>query len=376
MRVERSAWTSAAGWTPEPLDGLGRRASVVLAFGARHELEKAVWAIDLRRRYPAATIVGCSTAGNIDGETVTDDGILATTLGFEATLVRAARVNVTHPDQSEDAGRRLAYHFDATGLRHVLVFADGNLVNGTALVDGLRGGLPPGVALTGGLAGDGDRFERTYVSVGGASEPGNVVALGFYGDRLRVGYGSLGGWESWGTEHLVTHARRNLLERLDGERALDVYKRQLGASAAGLPSSGLLFPFEVHTRTGESYVRTLLQVNERDGTITLAGDAPIGSKVRLMRANFARLIEGASGAANATLRGTTAPQFGLVISCIGRRLLLKERTSEELAAVQEVLGRGVPLAGFYSYGEICPSAPNTDCELHNQTMTITTFTEA
>ena len=69
------------------------------------------------------------------------------------------------------------------------------------------------------------------------------------------------------------------------------------------------------------------------------------------------------------------PDLALLISCVGRKLILKQRIEEEVDGVREALGATTKLTGFYSYGEISPFTPGAKCELHNQTMTITTFLE-
>jgi hypothetical protein len=207
---------------------------------------------------------------------------------------------------------------------------------------------------------------------------GGVAAVGFYGDRLRVGYGSMGGWDSFGPDRLITRAKANVLYELDGGSALELYKQYLGPHAATLPASGLLFPLSLRSDTGDSHVvRTILGIDEADGSLVFAGDIPEGGYARLMKANVDRLIDGAHGAATACYEslGTTSPSLALLISCVGRKLVLKQRTEEEVESVRAVLGEGTVLSGFYSYGEIAPFAASTRCELHNQTMTITTLTE-
>jgi hypothetical protein len=202
--------------------------------------------------------------------------------------------------------------------------------------------------------------------------------VGFYGDRLRVGYGSLGGWDAFGPERLVTRAEGNVLYELDGRSALQLYKEYLGKHAAGLPATGLLFPLSVRTADQETaVVRTILAVDEDAESMTFAGDIPSGSYARLMKANFNRLLDGAEGAATTcrdALPGSD-PTLAILISCVGRKLVLKQRVEDEVEAVREVLGDGPALTGFYSYGEISPFTPGAKCELHNQTMTITTISE-
>jgi hypothetical protein len=234
------------------------------------------------------------------------------------------------------------------------------------------------VTATGGLSGDGARFEETVVLWDDVVDRRTIAALGLYGSQLRVGYGSLGGWDPFGPERLITRSDGNVLYELDGHSALQLYKRYLGEHASGLPATGLLFPLSLRTQDGHSgVVRTILSVNESDHSLTFAGEVPVGSYARLMKANFDRLIDGAIGAARTSYQalGSSSPDLAILISCVGRKLVLKQRVEEEVEGVREVLGARTMLAGFYSYGEISPFTPHAPCELHNQTMTITTFSE-
>jgi len=271
----------------------------------------------------------------------------------------------------------LAEQLSSNGLVHVFVLSDGLHVNGSELVEGLAAGLPEGVQFTGGLAGDGDRFQSTWVLGDRGLESDAVVAVGFYGQRLRVGFGSLGGWDPFGPERLITASRDNVLFELDGKSALGLYKDYLGKHAAGLPASGLLFPLSLRREGGEtSVVRTFSAVNEADQSLTFAGNIPQGYYAQLMKANFDRLVEGAVGAARICQNtGAKHPELAICISCVGRRMILKQMAEEEVEGVRDVLGPAVTLAGFYSYGEIAPFSSGGKCELHNQTMTITTLCE-
>jgi hypothetical protein len=304
---------------------------------------------------------------------------VVTAVDFEATQIKGTCVNIADVDGSDQAGQRLAEALDKNGLVHVFVLSDGLKVNGSELVRGLTKHLPPEVIVTGGLSGDGARFQETLVMCGGAPEPGTIAVLGLYGDRLKIGYGSLGGWDSFGPERLVTKATANVLYELDGKPALDLYKQYLGDHAKGLTATGLLFPLSLRAREGDTgVVRTILSVNEQERSMTFAGDIPVGSYVRLMKANFERLIDGAAGAARACHQGlaSSTPDLAVLISCVGRKLVLNQRIEEEVEAVRDVLGQQAVLAGFYSYGEISPFTRSAKCELHNQTMTITTFSES
>lgn len=263
-------------------------------------------------------------------------------------------------------------------LRHVFILSEGLDINGSELVRGLKDHLPPGTTLTGGLSGDSDRFRETYVMLDGEPQRGVVGAIGLYGKGLRVGYGSFGGWDPFGPERLITRAKGNVLYELDGKSALGLYKQYLGEHAKGLPATGLLFPLSLRMKeSSRPVVRTLLSVNEEDQSMTFAGSMPENVYARLMKANFERLIDGAIEAAKSSSDtiGSANPQLAILISCVGRKLILKQRIEEEVEGVRDVLGDSAAFTGFYSYGEISPFAKGGTCELHNQTMTITVLSE-
>lgn len=378
MRVERQMWIKGGGWQAASL-ALGSDAQWVLVFASRAVLEEESLLEEVRARYPNALLTGCSTAGEIHGTEVLDDSLTLTAVSFDRTLLRKCEASVASPDQSHSAGQSLAEGLIGNGLQHVFVLSDGLHVNGTELVQGLRANLPAGVQVTGGLAGDGDQFKKTLVMSNLRCAPGLVVAIGFYGKALQVGYGSLGGWDPFGPDRLITRARGNVLYELDGKSALDLYKTYLGEHAAGLPATGLLFPLCVAvSEDSQSVVRTILSVDEKEKSLTFAGDVLQGAYARLMRANLDRLIDGAVSAAKTSLTPLGAPsaELAILISCVGRKLVLKQRVEEEVEAVRDILGPSTPLTGFYSYGEIAPFKAAVRCELHNQTMTITVFREA
>jgi hypothetical protein len=377
MQIEQTRWSPARGWVPAPPGRLESTAQLVLLFGSPACLKQTAWQEDIAQAYPKAHRLGCSTAGEIYGTEVTDETLVATAIAFEHTRIQGASLRLDEVSDSYRAGERLAKSLPHESLVHVLVISDGQNANGSALVAGLTEHLPAGVTLTGGLAGDGDRFQETLVQWDAAPAPDVIAVLGLYGDRLKVGFGSLGGWDAFGPERVVTRSEGNILYELDGQPALALYKKYLGEHAKELPASGLLFPLSLKTDGSESVVRTILGINEAQQSLTFAGDLPEGGYARLMKANFDRLIDGAVGAAQTSFEalGKHSPELALLISCVGRKLVLKQRIEEEVEGVQDVLGRETVLAGFYSYGEISPFTPSAKCELHNQTMTITTLSE-
>jgi hypothetical protein len=389
VKIDQRKWTANTGWAPVNSANAGASAQLVLVFGAVSALEQAGPMEAVKKSYPTACIVGCSTAGEICGTEVLDDSLTATAVNFEHSQVKGIDARLGDFVDGFRAGEFLAKTLPPSlpgsnsaaqdNLMHVLVFSDGLKVNGSDLVRGLINHLPGGVTVTGGLAGDGARFQQTLVLWENVPQKDSIVALGLYGSRLKIGFGSLGGWDSFGPERLITRSKGNVLYELDGQSALGLYKKYLGEHAEQLPAAGLLFPLSLRTKAGDTaVVRTILSIDEKEQNMTFAGDVPEGAYARLMKANFDRLIDGAAGAARTSYQaiGSTSPELAILISCVGRKLVLKQRIEEEVEGVRDVLGERTRLTGFYSYGEISPFTPGAKCELHNQTMTITTLSES
>lgn len=377
MNVEQYHWNKVDGWIKINGDLANKKADLVFLFGSRNLLNQSNLIEEIKNKYLGSIIIGCSTAGEILDDKVFDNTIVATIVAFDKTAVICNSIDIDTADNSYTAGEELIKKFKPEGLKHVFVISDGLNVNGSQLVLGMRNVLPGGVSITGGLAADGSSFVETLVINNGLPINKVVSAIGFYGEYINVNYGSFGGWDSFGIERKVTSSKNNILFELDGQPALNLYKSYLGEHAKSLPSSGLLYPLSVRLGKDQTpIVRTILSVNESDQSLTFAGDIPQGATVRLMKANVDRLINGAIKAAQiCKATQSSQPQLALLISCVGRKLVLKQIVEEEVEAVKGILGDNTTITGFYSYGEICPFESFLPCELHNQTMTITTFNE-
>ena len=379
MKIEQSLYDAASGWRILPDSDDINDAHLVLHFGAKELLETSQYYDILRQHYPDAHIVGCSTAGEIIEREVHDNTAVACAVEFGSTSVRVATRSMSDAVDSFYAGVELGSELAAADLRSVLVISDGILVNGSELVRGLTSAVGKTVPVTGGLAGDADRFTSTLVSCNGPAEAGRIAAIGLFGDNVSVGHGSVGGWDPFGPERTITRSEGNVLYELDGRPALDLYKRYLGDEAANLPGSALLFPLMVRSPDSEEIglVRTILGVDEAEQSMTFAGDVQQGFKAQLMRAHFERLIDGAGEAARISgARQFDGRKLAVLISCVGRKMVLGQRTAEEVEAVAELLGNRVSQLGYYSYGEISPHVRLGSCELHNQTMTVTVLSES
>jgi hypothetical protein len=366
-------------WTKHPKSQSieEHQVTLVLCFGSKAMLEVDTIYATIQSKFPTAQIALCSTSGEIYQEQVLNNSLVAVAIQFEKTSIEAATVNVKDFNNSYNAGIGLLRKLPKENLAYVLVFSDGSQVNGSELVKGLSTQIDKNILVTGGLAGDGANFKSTLLGLNEQPKEGEIIAIGFYGKNLTVTNGSQGGWDIFGLEKRITNSSGNVLFELEGQNALELYKKYLGTESENLPGSALLYPLSVIIPGAtKPVVRTILSINEEEKSMTFAGDVPVGSTVRFMKANFEKITNAASEAASQTISSRNdKPGFALLISCVGRKLILGSKIDEEVTAVNNTFDNETILAGFYSYGEISPFAEGGDCQLHNQTMTITSFYE-
>lgn len=384
MKIKTLQYHADKGWS-ESFPELDSDKTIIIAFAAPEFANDISPLKELSNYYKKSTIVGCSTSGEIYGAKIYDVSISVAIIKFDSTNIKSVNYKLKSNDDSLAAGKHIANELNTNDLKSIFILSNGLNVNGSGLVEGINSIVKNTVKVTGGLAGDGSNFKKTWSFYNGELEENNVIAFGLYGDKIKIGHGTKGGWDIFGPERIITRSNGNVLYELDNKPALELYKQYLGELSDKLPSSGLLFPLAIRENRNDNNptVRTILSVDEKEHSLTFAGDMPEGYYAQLMRANFDRLIFSAGETGElATQRMFEDKEHKdndnilcIAISCVGRRLLLGERTEEELDSLKNSLPENTNIIGFYSYGELSPYATGP-CQLHNQTMTITTIYEA
>jgi hypothetical protein len=355
---------------------------LILLFGDTDNLSQSQIPKNLQDEFPNAKVFGCSTGTSLVNKKLSNEFISGIAMGFASSRVDYASVDIENAKDSFNLGAQLGRNLKQPDLAAVFIISDGLNVNGSDIVGGILSVLGGRVKVSGGLAGDGARFGKTILIENGQVVDNKIIAIGFYGDKIKVSHGSEGGWQEFGEEFDITKSDGNVMYELDGKNAYEVYAGFLGEQADHLPGSGLLYPLRIWHPDYPQHdiVRTLLSVDSQEGTLTFAGDVPEGWRAGLMIGNTAKLVEGAQTASQKAVSAfkeinKTDPKVCLMVSCVGRRLLLGEETQDELEAVAQNLPQDTNMVGFYSYGEIAPHKLTRLCSLHNQTVTLTMLGE-
>lgn len=377
MKIQQKIKTATDWQTAYSHEGFSNSlCQLVLVLGGKNNITTEVLK-DIKNDYPAAQLISASTAGEIANYVFYDEQLSTTAIYLEKTPHACKMANIKDFENSYDLGLSLFHQMPKDDLKYIFALSDGGLINGTELLEGINAENSDGILITGGLAGDGSRFQSTLVGIDEDLQSGNVILIGFYGEHIKVGHGSLGGWDEFGPERIITKSDKNVLFELDNKNALELYKQYLGAYAEELPGSALLFPLSISSDEHDTKnVRTILSIDETNQSMTFAGNLPVGSKVRLMKANFDKIINASGSAAQQAVSfDFDQPDLAILISCVGRKLILNDRVEEEIEIAKDIFGVETAVSGFYSYGEISPLVKSQKCELQNQTMTITTLKE-
>lgn len=364
-------------WDDDIDASLDSKNTLVICFGSSNFEDISNGFYDVKENFKESIIMGCSTSGEIFDDELYENSLSIVVMKFEKTELKLATIPFEDVSHSFETGIKVSNQLIDDSIKGIFVLSDGLNINGSQLTKGINSNIDKKIPVTGGLAGDNDKFEKTWVLVDDKVVSNYVTAVGFYGDNVKIAHASQGGWKKFGIDRMVTDSISNVLYKLDNQPALEVYKTYLGENADKLPSSGLLYPLMIKEEGyEEAKVRTILAIDEENQSITFAGDIPNGSEVMFMKATFSELVDGASKAATDIslydYKGQNA--VNVAISCVGRRLVLGQKTEDEIEAVFDTLGDNISQIGYYSYGEISPLT-NGECDLHNQTMTLTLIWE-
>lgn len=336
-----------------------------------------IWRI-MQQQYPNAILCGCSSSAPICNADLYENAVTGMALHFEKTRLRTWQSSCPQQSDSHAAGKAMVDALLADDLAHIFVIADGLSIHGSQFLSGANCSLPEGVCISGGLASDNFEFKETLSGIDKAPAPHQICAIAFYGDAIRVGCSAESGWEKFGPKRTITRSHGNVIYELDNKPAYSLYKDYLGPEYAGqLPGSGLRFPLGIQeNEESDLIIRSIDGILEQDKALHFNGDIPTGYISWFMSGQLETFAAGASKAATqARASVPDVPQAALLVSCLGRQLIMGASVIYELDAINEVLTDAVPVAGFHSAGEFSQEKQSCRSIFQTQTMTVTLLAE-
>lgn len=377
MSSAESAATEAAEGAKLSLEG--KVPSIVFAFSSISYDQETVLRT-LRHVFPNVPIVGGSAAGEITSWNTIHNAVNVMAIATDQ-ISFASGVGEHVSKDSFKAAAQAAESLQKTNSKRpdlVITLFDGMTGNGADLVEGVKSVFGDTIPLIGGSTGDDYLFEKTYEYYTDAVLSDVAICIGLYGN-FSYGFGVRHGWEAAGLPMKVTRADGVLLQEVDGKPALQIYESYFGKDAADLikePLARIAYTYPLGITVEDSdelLIRDPVKANEK-GEITMAAAIPVGSTIRLMIGDRDRAIAAAKQAAETAklqLEGHPARAI-IMFNCMARNKLLGVRCHEENEFVNSIIGKDIPMIGFYTYGEQGPllGKKGTPAYFHNETMTL------
>ncbi len=280
-----------------------------------------------------------------------------------------------YAQSGRETASKIEQHASARVERQsILFFADG--FNGDA--EQFSNALPAALNIVGALSSGDLHTGANYQLVNNQSGTG-AMAAAFLRGELTVGVGSAHGWDPVGNQFRVTRSRGFWLRTLDGRPASEAYAALFGYPArdwAFPPLSYLarLYPLGIE-QNEEMVIRSPIRV-EADGSFRMNAVIRDGIDAFLLVGSRAACENAAKTAAQQALLqlGDAKPRLALVLVDVAWQMLLKAHPGLEVAAVQEILGDTIPVAGSYTLGQVV-SPDGTKPKFLNQHIVVIIFGE-
>jgi len=333
------------------------------------ELLKAI-----NENWPGLELIGCTTDGEVSSKVGFSEDSVVLILFASDTIDITAGIGEGLANNLEFACKKAVEIASSKSDREsalCIALPDALSHSGQSIVNSLVGELGKDVPLIGGAAGDQWQLEKTFQFFNGNVYNGSVPVLLFSGP-LEFSYALGLGCNLVGEEATVTKSDGSLLQEINSEPAVKYYQNMVGSGV----NRATEIPLAVLTENGEiDYLRTpATDFDEETGSVPMFADISEGTKVSKALMSKDSLLSSCAEAGKTVLNrypSVSKPSIALLFSCAGRKIWLGTRTGEEQKLLSGVIDSSIPSAGFYTYGEICPSTQVEDgAKFHNHTIVI------
>jgi hypothetical protein len=378
---EESAFQAGRNAAKQAMGKIGSsKCDLVLVFSSvkfdLHELIKGVRSITGQ-----AKIVGCTTSGEITnyGRQTESTVVLCMKTDTEIYTSFNEGIKTNGQKTGEELSEKLIKGFSESVKGTMMILPDGLAGNLSPLVRGIYDTSGANVRLVGGSAGDDFQFKSTYQIFNDKVTSDGVCGI-LFPPEIKIGIGIKHGWSPIGELMVVTKSEGNILYELNNRPALDVYFEALNKPADNVTQMYLTevsetSPIGIVEVGGKHLIRHLYAPTPERG-IACFGDIPQESIVSIMSGDKTTLIKSAEEASLEAISaiGGRNVKAVIVFDCVSRVFILKEKVNEEIEAIKKVLGRDIPIFGFYTYGEI-GAFEGGQPTFHNKTIIVCTIAE-
>lgn len=317
----------------------------------------------IEQKIPNVTVIGASTCGELINSKMKEHSIVISVSVFENTFLQSY---FAISSDSYLLGEKVAQEIVSEHTKAVIIFADGILCNGDALLRGFsQNALHKDLVVSGGLAGDNNKFAKTFMISQKNIFSGGVVAVALQSETLIVHTSYNLSWRAIGLPMRVTSARDNRVYEIDHKPAVEVYKEFLGDGIVeNMPDSAIEFPL-IYLHKGVEVARTMIAKEE--DCIVYAGEIPQDTDVRFGVASPKMLK--ARREEMYKLNASRPIEAIYVYSCVARKAFLEKEIESEIKPLSDIS----PLAGFFTYGELYTT--QNDFQMLNITTTVLSLSE-
>lgn len=325
----------------------------------------------------AISLCGSTTAGEIINTSVVEESIVCLLLDINPDYfeIFLADYDTSTKEVAATLGKSALEKFQNPSL---IVISSGLETDGEAVVNGLRQHLSPEVKVFGGLAGDNFDMIATYVFDNERFSTAGLVSVIIDSDKVHVGGVAASGWQAVGVEKIITRSSGNIVYTIDGEPAMDVYKKYFGLTTEldarnGIASTlGAQYPLQVKRDNGQTVIRAPLLANPEDNSLIFAGAVQEGATVQFSVPPHFDIVNKVIKEAESLREETPQVAAMIMFSCVARHTALGPMIEEEVAGIQRLWG--APMIGFFSYGEF-GAMPESNCDFHNETCSLVLIQE-
>ncbi len=322
--------------------------------------------------------IGCSSAGEIVNGKLYNKAITITLFELERNKYRIYKTNVTAEESYQTGIATAAFAKEQfNNPKFVSLFT--LTIDAEQLVEGLKVGLNNGSPIYGGIAAD-DQKLQPYLITADKQNKQNFQSIIFDNDAIELHSTAISGWEPIGIEYTITKSNNNIVYEINNEPALDFFVDFFGFRTDPLnqventEASNIVntqYPIQI-SKENRSVIRSPLDVNTEDKSITLAGPVNTGDVFKFSVAPGFKVIEETIHGFQNFKKEVNTPEALILFSCKARHYAFGPVIEDEIEAIHQLWD--VPFQGFLSFGEI-GNNKNEETYFHNSTCCLLTIKE-